>query len=290
MKGKFSNKKLLLYNSILISSFFLLLLLSSLFLYYQSQFIINKIYADNNSFNFNDNPEDSVINCSPLLECNGTNNRDIIIGTSASDLIFGEDGNDLIQGGLLTDEIHGGKGDDTIQGGEGSDVIFGEEGNDFLFADSPNSAISLLVNQQNLNLEDSIGKEFHLQDPVIQTIDAEKLVDIIINELVSEVPLGIINSTVTESLLDIINELVSEVPLGIINSTVTESLLDKKQINNKNIQLSGGSGDDHIFGGSGDDILEGGSGKDFFDCNEGIDTVLDFNSKEDTIITNCEKI
>ena len=52
----------------------------------------------------------------------------------------------------------------------------------------------------------------------------------------------------------------------------------------------GGSGDDHIFGGSGDDILNGGSGKDFFDCNEGIDTVLDFNSKEDTINTNCENI
>lgn len=227
-------------------------------------FQLHIIFAINE---FDNEPEDSVINCSPLLECEGTNNRDIIIGTSASDLIFGEDGNDLIQGGLLTDEIHGGKGDDTIQGGEGSDVIFGEEGNDFLFADSPNSAISLLVNQQNLNLEDSIEKEFQLQDPVIQTIEAEKLVDIIFNVLVSEVP------------------------LGIINSTVTESLLDKKQNkNNNNIQLSGGSGDDHIFGGSGDDILKGGSGKDFFDCNEGIDTVLDFNSKEDTTNTNCENI
>ena len=225
-------------------------------------FRLHIIFAINE---FDNEPEDSVINCSLLLDCFGTNNRDIIIGTSASDLIFGEDGNDLIQGGLLTDEIHGGKGDDTIQGGEGSDVIFGEEGNDFLFADSPSSAISLLVTQQNLYLEDSIGKEFQLQDPVIQTIEAENLVDIIINELVSEVPF-------------------------IINSTVTESLLDKKQNNNNNIQLSGGSGSDHIFGGSGDDILKGGSGKDFFDCNEGIDTVLDYDSKEDTASLNCENI
>ena len=94
---------------------------------------------------------------------------------------------------MLTDEIHGGEGDDTIQGGEGSDIIFGEEGNDFLFADSPNSAISLLVNQQNLTLEDSIGREFHLQDPVIQTIEEEELIDIIRNELVSTISINIFN-------------------------------------------------------------------------------------------------
>ena len=271
MKGKFFNKKLLLYNSILISSFFLLLLLSSLFLYYQSQFIINKIYADNNNINFNDNPEDSIINCSLLLECNGTNNRDIIIGTSASDLIFGEAGNDLIQGGLLTDEIHGGIGDDTIQGGEGSDIIFGAEGNDFLFADAPNSAISLLLlKQQNLDLEDSIGKELQLLDSVIQVIQEEGLLDILDKELLSQIQTNLTNATI-----------------------VFESLIgqqQQQQNNNNNIQLSGGSGSDHIFGGSGDDILKGGSGKDFFDCNEGIDTVLDYDSKEDTVSLNCENI
>ena len=100
----------------------------------------------------------------------------------------------------------------------------------------------------------------------LNTIEAEKLVDIIIRELVSEIP------------------------FDFINSTVTESLLNKRQNNNSNVHLSGGSGDDHIFGGSGDDILKGGSGKDFFDCNEGIDTVLDYDSKEDTVSLNCENI
>ena len=100
----------------------------------------------------------------------------------------------------------------------------------------------------------------------LNTIEAKKLVDIIIRELVSEIP------------------------FDFINSTVTESLLNKRQNNNSNVHLSGGSGDDHIFGGSGDDILKGGSGKDFFDCNEGIDTVLDYDSKEDTVSLNCENI
>ena len=176
---------------------------------------------------------------------------------------------------MLTDEIHGGEGDDTIQGGEGSDIIFGEEGNDFLFADSPNSAISLLVNQQNLTLEDSIGREFHLQDPVIQTIEEEELIDIIRNELVSTISINIFN-------LDI--------SIQVITNNLQKTNNDNNNEENDDVQLSGGSGNDYLFGGSGNDILAGGLGKDFFDCNEGIDIILDFDLKEDTANNNCEEI
>ena len=52
--------------------------------------------------------------------------------------------------------------------------------------------------------------------------------------------------------------------------------------------VDGGKGDDHLYGGSGNDVLVGGPGHDVFDCGEGIDQVLDFNPKEDTLSTNCE--
>jgi RTX calcium-binding nonapeptide repeat (4 copies) len=52
--------------------------------------------------------------------------------------------------------------------------------------------------------------------------------------------------------------------------------------------LYGGNGDDHLLGGSDNDVLTGGPGKDFFDCNEGADTVADFNPNEDTANNNCE--
>jgi Ca2+-binding RTX toxin-like protein len=52
--------------------------------------------------------------------------------------------------------------------------------------------------------------------------------------------------------------------------------------------LSGGEGSDHIFGASDNDILIGGPGNDFFDCNEGLDTVTDFDEGEDTANANCE--
>ena len=54
--------------------------------------------------------------------------------------------------------------------------------------------------------------------------------------------------------------------------------------------VDGGKGDDHLYGGSGNDVLVGGPGHDVFDCGEGIDQVLDFNPKEDTLSTNCEII
>ena len=52
--------------------------------------------------------------------------------------------------------------------------------------------------------------------------------------------------------------------------------------------LYGGEGDDRLLGGSDNDVLTGGPGKDFFDCNEGSDTVADFNPNEDTANNNCE--
>lgn len=52
--------------------------------------------------------------------------------------------------------------------------------------------------------------------------------------------------------------------------------------------LYGGSGNDKLFGGSDNDVLTGGPGHDFFDCNEGQDTVTDFDPNEDTANSNCE--
>ncbi len=53
--------------------------------------------------------------------------------------------------------------------------------------------------------------------------------------------------------------------------------------------LDGGDGNDILIGGLGNDVLTGGAGKDLFrfadllDANENLDTILDFNSKDDTI-------
>jgi Ca2+-binding RTX toxin-like protein len=139
------NRKIILqFQQFLFKSFNICIILVSLIIFYSgfntlTEIGIPKISAINE---FDNNPSDSVIRCTPILECDGTHNRDIIIGTSASDRIFAEEGNDLVQGGLLTDEVHGDEGDDTLQGGEGSDIIFGEDGNDYLYSDAGSNFIA----------------------------------------------------------------------------------------------------------------------------------------------------
>jgi Ca2+-binding RTX toxin-like protein len=48
-------------------------------------------------------------------------------------------------------------------------------------------------------------------------------------------------------------------------------------------------GNDKLYGGTGDDTLTGGGGPDYFDCGQGLDTITDFNSAEDTKSSNCEE-
>jgi Ca2+-binding RTX toxin-like protein len=140
-----TNKEIIFqFEKVLLKSFSIFIIILFLLVLYGnynplSRLIVPEISAVNE---FDNDPSDSIIRCTPLVECNGTNNKDIIIGTSASDRIFAEEGNDLVQGGLLTDEIHGDEGDDIIQGGEGSDIIFGEDGNDYLYSDAGSNFIA----------------------------------------------------------------------------------------------------------------------------------------------------
>ena len=62
----------------------------------------------------------------------GTNFGDNIKGLGGNDTVFGESGKDVINGGSGRDFLNGGKGNDTIFGGKGSDSIQGGQGNDSL--------------------------------------------------------------------------------------------------------------------------------------------------------------
>jgi Ca2+-binding RTX toxin-like protein len=195
--------------------------------------------------------EDNVITCITTT-CNGKNNDDIIIGSSLSETIYGLKGNDNIQGNGGDDLIYGGDGSDNIQGGSKVDKIFGQDGNDYLFADSSTSLLGSL---------------------------AQSKVDVVNRSNDSIVALKTANiskeEVVPHNMEDRV-DLFAQYNVDIL--ALEESFVD------------GGKGDDHLYGGSGNDVLVGGPGHDIFDCGEGIDQVLDFNPKEDTLSTNCEFI
>jgi len=53
--------------------------------------------------------------------------------------------------------------------------------------------------------------------------------------------------------------------------------------------LLAGNGNDHLYGGIGDDVLQGGSGSDYFNCGPGLDIVIDYNPKQNDLVTvDCE--
>jgi Ca2+-binding RTX toxin-like protein len=194
--------------------------------------------------------EDNVITCITTT-CNGKNKDDIIIGSSLSETIYGLKGNDNIQGNGGDDLIYGGDGGDNIQGGSKVDKIFGQDGNDYLFADSITRLLVL----------------------------AQSKVDVVNRSNDSIVALKTANISKEEVVPNNMEDRVDLfAQLNVDILALEESFVD------------GGKGDDHLYGGSGNDVLVGGPGHDVFDCGEGIDQVLDFNPKEDTLSTNCEII
>ena len=196
----------------------------------------------------------SVLLQNPL---NIVNCADLICtGTNINDIIIGSVLSDKIQGNNGNDMIFGGNGNDIISGGGGFDKLFGQDGDDILIADA-----SASLRQQD------IGSQ----------IEAIKFFD---NQLAGNDPLQ-------ES---------ADMQVG-TSFNFSESRTDPFRVQENSDSMSadisllnGGNGNDFLLGQNGNEIFIGGPGKDYFDCNEGIDTVLDYNPREDTANVNCENL
>ena len=199
--------------------------------------------------------EDDIIRCTLPL-CTGTNEDDIIIGSFLNETIFGLEGDDNIQGNDGDDAVFGGNGNDIIQGGGGFDKLFGEDGNDVLVGDSEISLVGLVIPQ----IFDAVA----------------------MNNRVNDLLLGIGASSASNS---------SQLTINAINSSdIFASQIPDDILGINGTLLDGGKGDDNLIGQSGNENFIGGPGHDYFNCNEGIDTILDYNPKEDTADINCENL
>jgi Ca2+-binding RTX toxin-like protein len=67
-----------------------------------------------------------------IVETEGTNRNDTLLGSAANDLINGGGGNDNLSGGRGKDTLSGGAGNDTVKGGAGDDTLTGGPGSDTL--------------------------------------------------------------------------------------------------------------------------------------------------------------
>ena len=92
-------------------------------------------------FDFDRDPNDSIIGTPDADKLFGGNGNDDIFGLGGDDILdggpgddelFGGDGDDNLNGRSDDDEVYGGNGDDSLLGEEGDDTLFGEAGDDDL--------------------------------------------------------------------------------------------------------------------------------------------------------------
>jgi Ca2+-binding RTX toxin-like protein len=246
-------------TSILFSRIFYVLSLISLFSLFNLTLIQNTSAASIDIFAATDFEssaiQEDIIRCILPL-CTGTEQDDIIIGSFLNERIFGLRGDDNIQGNDGNDVVFGGDGNDIIQGGGGFDRLFGEDGNDVLISDAEISLVGQVI--------------------------PEVFDEVAMNNRVNDLILGIGASAPSN---------ISQIAINVINSSdIFASQISDDILGIKGTLLDGGEGDDNLIGQSGNENFIGGSGHDYFNCNEGIDTILDYNAKEDTADVNCENL
>ncbi len=74
----------------------------------------------------------ATIHINTVVEREGSDDRDVIVGRADDDIVTAGDGNDLVFGRMGWDVLHGEDGNDRVFGGRGNDEIYGGDGNDFL--------------------------------------------------------------------------------------------------------------------------------------------------------------
>ena len=87
-------------------------------------------------------PECDGLNLTTIVvDGNGTNGNDLILGTSGNDNINGKQGDDCIIGGDGDDRIKGGQDNDILLGGAGDDDLDGDQDYDECYGQAGNNII-----------------------------------------------------------------------------------------------------------------------------------------------------
>jgi len=76
-----------------------------------------------------------------VVDGNGTNDNDLILGTTGNDHLNGKQGDDCIIGGDGDDRLKGGQGDDILLGGAGDDNLDGDQDDDVCYTQGGSDTI-----------------------------------------------------------------------------------------------------------------------------------------------------
>ncbi len=180
------------------------------------------------------------------IDGTGNSKNNVITGNDGSNVLKGGDGNDTIYGGGGTDTIYGDAGNDKLYGGSGNDKLYGGSGDDIL--DGGADADQMWGNSGN--------DVYYVDD---------------------------LGDVVTES-----SSQGTDTIYASVNYTLGSSQERLYLAGTDEVSATGNTKDNRIGGNEAANLLTGGAGKDAFVFNTAlgngnVDTIADFNVKDDTI-------
>jgi len=199
---------------------------------------------------------DQVLLPAEIMQSNGLNAVEFVIGTDSADVIVtgddndfvnAEDGSDLITLGAGNDIGVGWCGNDTLFGGSGSDRLIGGNGRDMLYGESGND--TLIGGNSNDTLIGAGGADWLRGGNNDDLLQGGGSSDVLAGGNGNDTLMG-----------------------GAGGDQLTGGA--------GNDRIEGGSGRDTLFGGEGDDTLSGNSGSDLFVFTKGTgdDVISDFQA------------
>jgi Ca2+-binding RTX toxin-like protein len=195
-----------------------------------------------------------------VVEADIDNPSDIIMGTTANDSMIGTAGKDYMMGLEGNDTIYGRGDNDTIVGGAGNDIIYGEggidtyihiqgDGNDTINSGEPNSADTIIMQDDNGNLLTLENLQF--------SRTAWNSPNLVVTNRFSGESITITNQLAyTGKYIAFVNNIDVRGALNFLGTDASETIYGTNYA-------------DTIEGGLGDDVLNGYAGIDIYIHNEG---------------------
>ena len=250
----------------------------------------------------------------------GTEQDETLKGTDLANLISGGAGNDKLYGNGGDDRLIGGEGNDRLEGGKGNDVYvfskghgqdslydpYNDSGDRIVFTDLNYADMTFRQDGSHLILASSendyvkIDYFFSSQQYKIEHFEfADKTISL---DEMMENGLILHGTEQNETIQHWQGKMIAYAGAGndsLIGADKDDELYgeegnDRLVGNGGDDRLYGGEGEDYLYAGAGNDMLSGGQGADrlhggagadvfIFDSLDAVDTLEDFNAKEDSI-------
>ena len=200
--------------------------------------------------------------------------NDSLFGRDGNDQLAGRNGNDQLDGADGSDTLYGSLGNDSLNGGNDNDLIYGTDGSDTMTGGAGNDIINGGVGFDQLH--ETADVNFQLTDTQLTGRGTDTLSNLEAARLIGGAGDNVLNA-------GLVNNLNVTLAGGLGNDSLYSGAkadrlygaqgADRLESRKGNDLLYGNLGDDRLFAGDGNDTLYGGGDNDILQGGNGNDTI-----------------